>query len=157
MELIVSSETSALKAQMPGDHPKDTLRHSNYLVNITILGHIYCTICLLWSDVTNAMQHSPWCNSSSVTQEIPHILWKVMAHHSFHKTAPVLPILRQIDPATLQQNYWISVLILFSHQCQGLPSGLYPSSFRTITPYCTSPLAPIRATWLAYLMVFLFF
>ena len=28
MERIVSSETSALKAQTPGDYPKDTIRHS---------------------------------------------------------------------------------------------------------------------------------
>ena len=27
MELLVSSETSALKAQMPGDYPKDKIRH----------------------------------------------------------------------------------------------------------------------------------
>ena len=28
MELPVSSETSALKAQTPGDYPKDTIQHS---------------------------------------------------------------------------------------------------------------------------------
>ena len=30
MELLVSSETSALKAQRPGDYPKDTIRHSTH-------------------------------------------------------------------------------------------------------------------------------
>ena len=30
MELPVSSETSALKAQIPGDDPKDTRRHSTH-------------------------------------------------------------------------------------------------------------------------------
>ena len=30
MERIESSETSALKAQTPGDHPKDTVRHSTH-------------------------------------------------------------------------------------------------------------------------------
>ena len=30
MELLVSSETSALKAQAPGDYPKDTIRHSTH-------------------------------------------------------------------------------------------------------------------------------
>ena len=30
MELLVSSETSALKAQTPEDYPKDTIRHSTH-------------------------------------------------------------------------------------------------------------------------------
>ena len=34
MERIASSETSALKAQKPGDYPKDTIRHSTHLENL---------------------------------------------------------------------------------------------------------------------------
>ena len=30
MERLVSPETSALKAQTPGDYPKDTIRHSTH-------------------------------------------------------------------------------------------------------------------------------
>jgi len=43
---------------------------------------------------------------------------------------------------------WRSILILSSHLCLGLPSGLFPSGFPTITLYTL--LCPIHATFLAH-------
>jgi len=47
---------------------------------------------------------------------------------------------------------WRYTLILSSHQCLGLPSGLLPSGFPTKTLY-TSLLSPIRATCQAHLVL----
>ena len=45
-----------------------------------------------------------------------------------------------------------SVLILSSHLCLGLPSGLFPSGFPNKT-LCTSLLSPVRSTWPTHLIL----
>ena len=47
---------------------------------------------------------------------------------------------------------WRSILILSSHLCLGLPSGLFPSGFPTSTLYTPLP-SPIRATCPAHLIL----
>ena len=56
---------------------------------------------------------------------------------------------RSIRSMPPHSNFWRSILILSSHLCLGLPSGLLPSGFPTKTVY-TSLLSPIRATCAAY-------
>jgi hypothetical protein len=47
-----------------------------------------------------------------------------------HKSPPLLPILRQMNPIHINQ--------FFSHMSLGLPSGLFPSFFPTETEYHSS-------------------
>jgi len=95
------------------------------------------------------MQQSPsWeANRFSASQEIPHILWNSKVHYRIDKCPPTVPILSQLDPVhTPTSHSWRSILILSSHLCLGLPSGLFPSGFPTKTLY-TPLLSPISKLW----------
>jgi hypothetical protein len=76
------------------------------------------------------MQQSPAreANRFAVSEEIPRILWNPKVHYRIHKYPPPVSILSQLNPAhTSHPTSWRSILILSSHLCLGLPSGLFPS------------------------------
>ena len=54
-------------------------------------------------------------------------------------------------PPVPHPSYWRSILIIFSHLCLGLPSGLFPSGFPIKTLYIPL-LSPLHATCFIYLI-----
>jgi hypothetical protein len=71
-----------------------------------------------------------------VTQEHPSILWNPKVHYRVHKSPPLVPILSQINPIHTILSYLSKVdLILSTHLCLRLPSGIFPSGFPTNIVY----------------------
>ena len=82
---------------------------------------------------------------SAASQEIPRILWNPKVHYLIHKCPPPVPILSQLHPVSTPPTSWRFILILSFHLCLGLPNGLFPSGFPTIT-LCTPLPSPMRAS-----------
>jgi hypothetical protein len=60
-----------------------------------------------------------------------------------HKSPPLVPILSQINEVHNIPSYLRSILILSNHLRLGLPSGLFPSGFPTISyMHSSSPPFP---------------
>jgi len=80
-------------------------------IKIKIICHYY---------VNNAMEQSrSWeANSSSVSQEIPHIIWNPKAHSRVYQSLQLLPILGHVNPLHTQQTDFSTILCnIFSPFC----------------------------------------
>jgi len=112
---------------------------------------------LLTNYLTNYIEqcHSWEVNRPSASQEILHIVWNLKVHyHVLKQSPPALSWARSIHSMPPHHTFWRSILI-FSHLCLGLPSGLLPTGLRTKTLYVPL-LSLIHATCHAHLILVYF-
>ena len=93
------------------------------------------------------VQSPSWeANWFAASQEIPRISRNPKVHSAHtnihHLSLSWASPIQSIYP---HPTSWRSILILYTHLCLGLPSGLFPSGFPTKTLYITL-YSPIRAT-----------
>jgi hypothetical protein len=118
-------------------------------IRVLLEVYIYLIYCLLWRmnsslSVTSKptlmlpvtkLRPSTQAINCAATQELPNILWSPKVHYHAHKSSPLVPILRQMDPVHTTTTYVMSILILFTHLRVGLCSGLFLSCFPTNVLY----------------------
>jgi len=76
-------------------------------------------------------------NDHSASQEITSLLWNPKLYYRVNKSLPLAPILSHMNPFYLSHPISLRfILIVSSHLCLGLPSGLSPSGFPT--KFCVS-------------------
>ena len=90
---------------------------------------------------------TPWCRVLLEKLTGSQLVKKFSAFHGTRRFITALTSLRHVSlswASPIQSIYphptsWRSILILFTHLCLGLPSGLFPSGFPTKTLYTPSP------------------
>ena len=86
-------------------------------------------------------------NQFSASQEIPCNLWNPKVHYLIHLSLSWVPSMQSMPS---HPTSWISIYILPSHLCLGLPGGLFP----WVSPQkpCIH-LSLLSATWPAHLIL----
>jgi hypothetical protein len=107
------------------------------------------TICRCNPTGTNSIEQS----SSSASQEIPRILSNQKVHYCGHTNSPLFTIpIKNNQVHVHHPTSWRPTLILPFRLRLGLPSGLFPSGFRTRALYAP-PLSPPCARFPAHLIL----
>ena len=59
----------------------------------------------------NSMQHNPawYANRSSVSREIPQIVWNLKAHYCIHKNLPLVPMLSYMNLVHTIRSYFCNI------------------------------------------------
>ena len=114
-------------------------RHSTYscLSYRSAYVFIYLFVYLFIYLTNFIQQNSTWqSDSSSDSQQIPHVLWNPKVYHRAHNSLSLFLNLRQDESLSF---HYKAIVILSSHLRQGLPNGVVSSHFPTKNMYYPSP------------------